>query len=445
MAVRSTFADVQHRGAVLAPEGQAELELSRAGRVAIWCSILSFMFGSQIALNIGDFPASTDLFAYGIFSAYFLCTGFARIGLFGLVAFLVAAVFAFLKVRSTPDTSWTSLFLMVVLYVPFFFRFKRNLSLQSVQEYVQNVFVSVAVVISVIAFVQLLAVNVLKLSIFTNIAFVLPEQIKGAGAYQFGREEGGIVKGNGFFLREASTLSIVTATALLIEYFSFARKKILGLLLVGLLSSVSGSGIFLLFVGLLFPTSIRKVPRFVALALLAVSLLVIGAQISALQPWYKRFAEFQTEGTSGYARYVAPLEMVERSFSQGSVNVWVGSGGGTYLRTVKLLQRKYEINDPTWAKLLYEYGVIGLLAMSMVFATRLYSGALRPEVCNAIFFSWMSSAGVLKSEVAFLVWILTLVPALGRQHGQSDMLRQASDAADGVPRSVDKLGTPAPV
>lgn len=446
MAIRSTIIDTGPVDAPLSPAGPTELELSRTGRVVIWCSVLSLMFGSQVALNIGEFPASTDLFAYGIFSAYFLFTGFARIGIFGLAGFFVAAIFATLKVRSTPDTSLTSLLLLIVLYIPFFFRFRRSLSLQSVQEYIQDVFVKVAVVISVIAFVQLIAVNVLKLSLLTNIAFVLPEQIKGAGVYQFGREEGGIVKANGFFLREASTLSIVTATALLIEYFSRARKKTLGVLLVGLLSSVSGSGIFLVLAGLLFPTSMRKVPRFVGLSLLTVSLLVTGAQISALEPWYKRVAEFQTEGTSGYARYVAPAEMVERNFSQGSANIWFGSGGGSYLRTIKLLQRKYEINDPTWAKLLYEYGVVGFLIMSAIFVVRLFSSALRPEVCNAILFSWMSSAGILKSEVAFLVWILTLVPWLGRGHASSDIgaLGQTHNVAKELQTSVGSRST-APV
>ncbi|MBR1151584.1 hypothetical protein [Bradyrhizobium sp. JYMT SZCCT0428] len=410
-------------------EGDAasSLELTKTGKFAIWFSILSTMFFSQIAINIREFPASTDLFAYGFFVIYLLATGVAHVRVVALMGFFAAAGLAAVNVSFSSElASYTSLFLLFVLYVPFHFRLKRMLNLRPVQDYVQQAFVAIAVAISVTAVVQLFAVNVLKLSFLTNISYVLPDSIRAAGIYRGDREgSGGIVKANAFFLREASTLSIVTAFAILVEYFSNARKRILAILTAGLLSSISGSGIFVILVGLAFPTSLKRVPHFLALSLLVAALIFSASEIPGLNLWVGRLSEFQIEGSSGYARYVAPFEMVQRGFDQGASAIWFGNGGGSYLRTIFLLQRKYEISDPTWAKLLYEYGVIGFLVLVLTFLTRLYSSTLRPEVCIAIFFAWISAANVLKPEFVLLVWILTLVPH--RRH-----LKTPSRSVEGI-------------
>ena len=412
MAARSIAHGTSYAGAAPPCDLDSRPELTSTARFAIWFGVLSTTFFSQIAINIGEFPASTDLFAYGFFTVYLLGTGVARIKAVASVGFMLAAFFAVVRVKYSPEyASLTSLLLLFVLYVPFHFRLRLGLDLRDVQDYIQRVFVAVVVAISVIAVLQLVAVNALGLSVLKNISVVLPDEIKAAGIYRFDREGGGgIAKANGFFLREASTLSIVTAFAILIEYFSLARKRILGILAAGLLASISGSGVFIVLVGLVFPSSFRRVPYFVVLSLLVVLLVISASEIPGLGLWVDRLSEFHIEGSSGYARYVAPFEMVQRGFDQGSSAIWFGNGAGSYLRTILLLQRKYEISDPTWAKLLYEYGVMGFVLIPAVFMARLYSSSLRPEICNAILFAWMSAANVLKPEFVFLVWILTLVP-----------------------------------
>jgi hypothetical protein len=411
MAARSIADGTSYADAAPSSDLDSRLELTSTARFAIWFGVLSTTFFSQIAINIGEFPASTDLFAYGFFTLYLLGTGVARIKVVALVGFMLAAFFAVVRAKYFPEyASLTSLLLVFVLYVPLHFRLRRGLDLRDAQDYIQRVFVAVVVAISLIAVLQLVAVNALGLSVLKNISVVLPDEIKAAGIYRFDREGGGIAKANGFFLREASTLSIVTAFAILTEYFSLARKRILGILAAGLLASMSGSGVFIIFVGLAFPSSFRRVPYFVVLSLLVVLLVISAPEIPGLGLWVDRLSEFHIEGSSGYARYVAPFEMVQRGFDQGSSAIWFGNGAGSYLRTILLLQRHYEISDPTWAKLLYEYGVMGFVLIPAVFMARLYSSSLRPEICNAILFAWMSAANVLKPEFVFLVWILTLVP-----------------------------------
>jgi hypothetical protein len=240
----------------------------------------------------------------------------------------------------------------------------------------------------------------------------MPKAILGAGAYTFYREGGGIVKANGFFLRESADLSIVTGLALLIEYYTRRRLRILGIIGTGFLCSFSGTGILAVAAGILLPRSISRIPLFIAstLGLAAVLFVLYSMELPGLSIWFGRLSEFTTPNTSAYARFVAPLVMVQQSFDNGAVSTWIGTGGGTFLRDIQLLRLKYEINDPTWSKLIYEYGLIGFSLFLSIFAVRLYFSSLRIELCNFFLFSWISIGLVLKPSFVLIVWLLTLVP-----------------------------------
>jgi len=387
------------------------MELTSAGKFAIWASIISVMFLSQIAYNIGTFPLSGDLICYALVALYLLTSGHASIGFSSFTLFIVALALAcFGTLATTSAISWASLLLLFVLYAPFSVRVKGQTEV--VHQYILYAFVSAATVIAGVAVVQIILVNALKLSFLTNIYIVLPEAVRGAGFYTFAREGGGIVKANGFFLRESAELSIVTGLAIIIEYTTRARWRTLTILGAGFVGSFSGSGIFALAVGLLMPRSLARVPLFFVscLGLLMALFFLYSLELPFLDIWFGRLSEFQTPNTSAYARFVAPMEMVGRSFDDGAVTTLLGNGGGSYLRSIVQLRSKYEVNDPTWAKLIFEYGLTGFFLVSAIFMGRLYSSRLRVEVSNYILFSWMSVGLVQKPGFALIVWLLTMVP-----------------------------------
>jgi hypothetical protein len=152
-----------------------------------------------------------------------------------------------------------------------------------------------------------------------------------------------------------------------------------------------------------------------ALGLTVGLFLLYNLEIPGLSIWFDRLSEFTTPNTSAYARFVAPLEMVQRSFDNGVATTWLGNGAGTLLRDLQVLKLKYEINDPTWAKLIYEYGLLGFFLFLSVFIIRVYSSGQRVEICNFILFSWMSFGFVLKPSFVLIVWLLTLVPQVYRR------------------------------
>ncbi|WP_426434910.1 hypothetical protein [Bradyrhizobium genosp. P] len=299
--------------------------------------------------------------------------------------------------------------LLFVLYAPFIIRLKGDPD--AVHDYILSAYVSAATTIAVVAIVQIVLVNATKSSLLTNIYFNLPQAIRGAGNYTFVREGGGIIKANGFFLRESADLSIVVALALVIEFGSRARLTVMGILGAGLICSLSGSGLLAITAGLLMPRSLARIPLLVVylVGLILALYLLYSLNIPGLDLWFSRLSEFQTTNTSAYARFVAPMEMIGHSFDAGPLTTWFGNGAGSYLRDITLYRITYEVNDPTWAKLTYEYGLLGFGLISAILLQRLYSSRLRVEICNYLLFSWISVGVVLKPSFALIVWLLTLV------------------------------------
>ncbi|WP_284274156.1 hypothetical protein [Bradyrhizobium iriomotense] len=429
-------------GSDTSPSAQfgSDVELTPTGKFAVWSSIASILFFNQIAYNIGEFPVASDLLCYTFFTFYLVASGNAALSVPTLYLLTCTVALAILRRPfSASETSLSSLLLVVVAYTPFVFRLRRTADLRSIQDYILKAYVTAATVIAVIAVVQFVVVNVAKLDIFTNIYFVLPKEIRGAGTFTFLREEGGITKANGFFLREAAELSTVMALALLIEYRQGIRPTVLALLSMGLVVSFSGSGLTVLALGLLLPRSISRIPVFVISALGALLLLytLANLQIPGLDRWFSRLSELNTQNTSGYARFVAPWEMIRISFDRDVWTIWLGNGAGSFIRDVNLNRFGYEVSDPTWAKLTYEYGLAGLILVSAIVITRLYSSALRVDISHFYFFSWVIFPLVLKPSSALMIWLLTLVPSSPRSFGQNDRSSRRT-----TPAAAGSAGTP---
>jgi hypothetical protein len=389
-----------------------QMELTPKGKLSIRLSVISTLFLSQIAYNVGDFPLSVDFFCYAFFAAYLLVSRHLALEFPVLFLFITFAALAAFRIPfSSSSTSWSSLLLILALYIPFTFRLNGRHDLQPVQECIQDTFISIATIIGFIALIQLVLVNATKSSLLTNIHFVLPEAIRSAGSYAYTREGTGLIKANGYFLRESATLSLVMALALILEYYGRARWRVLGILAAGLIASFSGSGILALIAGFVLPRSISRVPLFITALTGVIALLYVlyVVDVPFLNAYFSRLEEFTTPNTSGYARFVAPFEMTSLSF-QEFASTWFGNGAGTYLRETRLLKVEYEVNDPTWAKLLYEYGVAGFMLILPMFIIRLYSSALRVEACNYFLFAWLISGLVLKPDFVLLAWLLSLVP-----------------------------------
>ena len=87
-----------------------------------------------------------------------------------------------------------------------------------------------------------------------------------------------------------------------------------------------------------------------------------------------RVGEFNSERSSAYIRYIAPLRLIRDSFDAGTASGWFGHGPGT----IFFAKPGYVFHDPTWAKLLYEYGAAGFAAGDPRDALRLLASSRWP-------------------------------------------------------------------
>ncbi|WP_409190082.1 hypothetical protein [Bradyrhizobium sp. RDM4] len=397
--------------------GDSDIELTRMAKFLVWASMVSVLFVNQIAYNIGQFPAALDLPCYALITAYLLASGYAKVSMPILQLFVAVIAMAAFRIPLLPTTtqaSWSSLVLLAAGYASFAVRLSPRSGLSAIQQYILDAYVTTACIIAAVGTIQIVAVNATRLKELQNIYFVLPEAIRGAGTYVFAREAGGgLAKANGYFLRESAELSSVTALAFLAEYFDKRRPFRLFVLAMGLAASISGSGVIALAAGFLLPKSVGRIP--IALATACGAMLLLYALYSLDNPvlnlWFGRLTEFGTPGSSAYARFVAPWEMVQRTFNDGIAATWFGNGPGSFFRMLAEFRSRYEISDPTWAKLIYEYGLAGFIFVTLIVIIRLYSSSLRVELCNFMLFSWLVFPSVLKPTTFLIMWLVTLAPA----------------------------------
>jgi hypothetical protein len=87
---------------------------------------------------------------------------------------------------------------------------------------------------------------------------------------------------------------------------------------------------------------------------------------------------------------------------------WVGHGPGTISREMQ----GYLFHDPTWAKLLFEYGVFGFVGFPALFLVALRRRDVPVQIRAIMFFAWLLMGGhLLSPELNFLMLALIgLVP-----------------------------------
>lgn len=168
-------------------------------------------------------------------------------------------------------------------------------------------------------------------------------------------------KPNGIVFLEVSHLSQFIGMALVIELARFRRLKYAALYALALLASFGGTGTLLVLASA--PFLLVMLPRkyIAAVVLAAPLLLVVAAQIGVLDNFTKRAAEFGTEKSSGYNRFVLPAVTSANALERDGLGGLLGSGAGSIPAGDPT---KGGVNGFAWspyAKVIYEYGLIGFL------------------------------------------------------------------------------------
>lgn len=384
-------------------------------RRAVLGIIVSFIFLAYFGIGLKeDFSLSISMIAmYAVLPALFLERNLAldRAKLGAYLVFVYSVLLTKLSATG-PNISSASMYYLIVLYFPFVFTVARTAVTDALYERAIRFFLNCMIAISIIAVVQFLSQFVVRLPWVFNISLIIPRAIVDRGGWNTGADVGSFFKANGFFLREPSELSNLLGFAVLIEFLYFRRLLRLAIYGIGILLSFSGTGMFVVAAGLLIPTKPKALLR--AAAILAVGFAIIPPLDAFVFDGYflHRLDEFNREGSSAWARFIAPQSVVEAGMSSVE-RTWLGNGSGSLAPSLSMYagiwyEGRWEIHGPTWAKLLYEYGILGAAAGFLFLIVCLWRSRGPAELKIAGFYAWLASGGQLLQPV-FLAVIFSLI------------------------------------
>ncbi|MGQ7294800.1 hypothetical protein [Quadrisphaera sp. KR29] len=307
--------------------------------------------------------------------------------------------------------STTSLGLLLALYLPWLFRSRDTSGADA--RLVGLAFVRTMAVVAALGVLQLLTQLAGVWTFRDYLRDVLPADWV-ASSFNFANplEYGSaVVKGNGFVMLEPSFLSQFCALAVGVALLLRMRLWWVLVLLLGLASAVSGTGILLLVaIGLLVvarsPQLLR--PSFLvtgALVVVAVALSPIATLIT------DRAGETSEQGSSGYLRFVQPYTEVARGLAADPARYWMGAGSGSSDRLL-ISDQAGQVGEAVVytiaPKLVFEYGLPAASLFVLFLVMALLDRTPWPVVPGAAFVMiFFLSGSLLQPQTTVLAWLLT--------------------------------------
>jgi hypothetical protein len=365
--------------------------------------LVSMLFLQRFSLPFGATALHLDLMAIGLILFHQFLVGKLVIQydrLLWFLAFAFASTSSFLlNFKGVTLTSYSqstvfySLFILSRASTPD--QYRRTL----------QAFQFLVMVIACIAIVQFPAQFVLDNDKLLRFYGIVPDILLGTEGFTRGYNTGaglggGLAKCNGIFLNEPSTLSQVTALAILIEVLEFRRPRYLLIMGLGFLLAYSGTGLMLLF--LFLPLATLRHDKALPYALLVVifALGLVATGVIHLTAFASRVGEFEAVGSSGFDRFVAPFWAAAQQFDLEALQaLFFGSGPGAAKFVTHTWFGRTNYNTATWIKIFYESGIIG----SFIFACFM-AGCLRRSRCSGLaiaaqMFTWLFLLGMIDTAI----------------------------------------------
>jgi len=215
-----------------------------------------------------------------------------------------------------------------------------------------------------------------------------------------------LIKSNGIFLTEPSTMSQIAALGILVEILEFRRLRYLLLLASGLLLSYSGTGLMIVLLFLPLASLGRKAGLPALLVVIfAFALLMTG--IIDPSVFLSRTGEFENTQASGFQRFISPFWLAADEFHNGSLRgLLLGDGSGTTDAFVAT-HPWYAGSSGTWIKLFHEYGLIGAFIF-MLFFISCFRRTICPRLLVAAIVFYFVALGGLLLSTPFLIMMVVL-------------------------------------
>lgn len=392
--------------AAFLPQGPSA---QRVLRIAVVGLLLAVTVLERFGLTAGALSASAAMLAIYPFLAV---AGMAGALTLSRERTLLYSVCLLIALSSTlvneASASLTSLLLVAAMYLPFVFVLREGSLAARDAGWIFEKFLDLTALCALCGVLQFAAQFVIHAEWLFDFTRYIPAPLRASGLFNTVIPMGSLNKSNGFFFREPSGFSYLMALGVVGECVSRKRPARVAVLGLSLLLTYSGTGILAVLLATMHPFGVKTVLRLCIIGCVCALVFWLFGDALNLSFTLGRVAEFNSESSSGYIRYIAPLRLISETFDQNAFTFWLGHGPGTILR----MHRSYEFHDPTWAKLLFEYGALGFAAFLGLFLAALRRPGIPLQLRAALFWGWLIMGGhLLSPEQNFLTLVLVgLVP-----------------------------------
>jgi hypothetical protein len=218
--------------------------------------------------------------------------------------------------------------------------------------------------------------------------------------------ESEIMKSNGVFFLEPSFFSQFVGLSIIIE---LTRRQSLWRLIVycaALVVSYSGTGLSMVVLFLPWILYRRGNIQLLVWGFIVACFLIIAGESMNLAKVTNRLAEFSEPESSGFARFISPIYLIRDFLLDSARGFFFGFGPGSIADFVKASRvGGYLAHDPTWIKLLFEYGVFAFLGLLAYVTTALTHGNRDKVLCVAIIYLYLFLGGYLLNGTMHAVFI----------------------------------------
>jgi hypothetical protein len=315
-------------------------------------------------------------------------------------------------ISNEQSASFSSFALLAAMYLPFVFVLREGALADDDASWIYARFLDICGICAIAGIAQFALQFVVHAHWLFDYSSYIPAPLRMNGIFNTVIPVGSFNKSNGFFFREPSGFSYLMALGLIAETVSHKRPWRVALLGMALLLTYSGTGILALLLASLHPFGVKTVLRLTGVVVVGALVFWLLGDALNLSFTLGRVNEFSSDSSqsSGYIRYVAPGRLVGETFVDTPFSAFIGHGPGTIFHTL----RSYEFHDPTWAKLLFEYGSLGFLGFLSLFLLTLRRRSLPVQLRAALFWGWLVMGGhLLSPEQNFLTLVLVGLTPFG--------------------------------
>jgi hypothetical protein len=358
-----------------------------------------------------DYSIPPGMIALYVLLGVMIATGTGVLNTRGALAYMAVVCVAALSylanasLRPPPAPSIASFLLLFVLYAPFAFSFRPGAVGPQLWRWSVRLYIAFALFLAAAGIAQFFVQFVFRPDWLFDYMPLIPEPIRASGGWNTVNWAGQWIKSNGFFLREASIFSVAMAFALICELSMARRKWVLAMLAVGLVLTYSGSGLLCLAVAMLFPLDRHCLPRVLACAAAAAAVYFLFGEALNLGYTVGRMDEVNYGKTSAYCRFVYPNVLILQSFDSSVWASLLGNGPGTMPKLDAFCANGVET---TYAKAVFEYGLLGALAFGALILVALNRSAAPIRIRVALAVMWLLLGGnLLTSEFLLLIYLFS--------------------------------------